>query len=989
MLEALRPEVPSPDRAVRRGAASVGRAAAAALLAALVAAPGASGSEPIATAIRTGAERSPKRTVRHLADDLVRGPAYRDFVAANGEPDEFEWNLENGTVRGCIVSIPLVAPGEKAERGELLAAVADFVDAHEGLFGAGSSSFTLGRRGYVSQPHRIAYVWLEQTLGGIPVHGAGAIFSIHVPSGRLVRFGTRDLVFDPAIELLPAISPDDAARLACGAAQGLPLRPRGAAELRVLPTRDGSGRLVYSVETESADSARPAALLVHVDARDGAIAATEDLLRTIDVTGTIGGRGQDFDPTSQPITLALSDMAVRIVGGETRYTDANGAFVIPNPGTSSVTVQSLLTGRWVTVQNRAGATDSFTAVVTPPGPVNYVYNADGSERGTAQVNGAYHTTRVHNFLAGRLGASGLDVPLLCNVNESSTCNAYYDGASINFLAAGGGCVNTAFDTIVYHEYGHFADDVFGGIADGGLSEGWGDVVAMFLTNQPIVGEGFSTGGGFVRTGWNGVTWPGAGCGGEVHCLGQIFMGYAWRAREKLMTQLGVPAGAEIANQDFIDILPANSFSILDAVKDTFVADDDDGVLGNGTPHFAALAAAADEKNLTHPTLRIVRIAHTPLLDTRETVNAYPVVATATSTQAAIAGVTLTYRISGGADVVLPMDSIGGNQYAAAIPPQYCGRTVEYHITATDGNDNVKTSPELAPSVRYAFGVGDLVPLYSNDFEGTTAEGWSHFRISTDDDWHRKAPNPFGTQPWDPRAAFSGTKVWGTDLEPGSAWDGNYAANATSVLQSPPIRTSGYPRLTLRYRRWLTVEDGLYDTAQILANGAEVWRNPIGNGSDHVLDSSWVEHSVTMPAAETSVVWFLLSSDIELEFGGWTIDDVRVYGLSCVSTLSFSTPTPSIGQPVTVTVSAGPNENYYFLYSRSRGSSTFVPAGGPPVVTGLDRPRPKRSGLLDASGGASFDVSIPARPNLVGLTAFFQAVDGAGRASGVQTLTIRP
>ena len=41
-----------------------------------------------------------------------------------------------------------------------------------------------------------------------------------------------------------------------------------------------------------------------------------------------------------------------------------------------------------------------------------------------------------------------------NVNISSTCNAYYNGVSVNFYAAGGSCVNTAYSSVVLHEMGH-------------------------------------------------------------------------------------------------------------------------------------------------------------------------------------------------------------------------------------------------------------------------------------------------------------------------------------------------------------------------------------------------------------------------------------------------------------------------------------------------------------------------------------------------------
>src|SRR6185295_2611266 len=59
-----------------------------------------------------------------------------------------------------------------------------------------------------------------------------------------------------------------------------------------------------------------------------------------------------------------------------------------------------------------------------------------------------------------------------NVNVSGTCNAFYDGGSINFYAAGGGCPSTAYGDVVHHEYGHHLVSVAGS-GQGQYGEGMG------------------------------------------------------------------------------------------------------------------------------------------------------------------------------------------------------------------------------------------------------------------------------------------------------------------------------------------------------------------------------------------------------------------------------------------------------------------------------------------------------------------------------------
>jgi len=90
----------------------------------------------------------------------------------------------------------------------------------------------------------------------------------------------------------------------------------------------------------------------------------------------------------------------------------------------------------------------------------------------------------------QMNTADLVVP---TVNIASTCNAYYTGNTINFYSAGGGCSNTAFSTVIVHEWGHGIDDRYGGISNAtgdGLSEGWGDIFGLYIGDNPGLGIGF-------------------------------------------------------------------------------------------------------------------------------------------------------------------------------------------------------------------------------------------------------------------------------------------------------------------------------------------------------------------------------------------------------------------------------------------------------------------------------------------------------------------
>jgi hypothetical protein len=152
--------------------------------------------------------------------------------------------------------------------------------------------------------------------------------------------------------------------------------------------------------------------------------------------------------------------------------------------------------------------------------------------------------------------------------------------------------------VIHHEWGHGIDDNYGGISQtDGLSEGWGDTVAIYKTGQPIVGQDFTLSGGIVRTALNTYKYP---AGGGVHQQGQTWMGFNWTVREKLRASLGATNGTKHAETIVIGSLVANARNQPDAVREVFILDDDDNNLNNGTPHYADLEAAALSRSLPYP-----------------------------------------------------------------------------------------------------------------------------------------------------------------------------------------------------------------------------------------------------------------------------------------------------------------------------------------------------------------------------------------------------
>ena len=129
------------------------------------------------------------------------------------------------------------------------------------------------------------------------------------------------------------------------------------------------------------------------------------------------------------------------------------------------------------------------------------------------------------------------------------------------------------------------------------------------------------------------------------------------------------------------------------------------------------------------------------------------------------------------------------------------------------------------------------------------------------------------------AGVIGLILWGNDLGTlvAQGSNGQYRRDTLSWLESPPIDCTGLMGVKLSYWRWLSVEDGQFDHARVIVNGTTVWENPAGADT---LDSAWtyMEHDISALADNQAsvTVRFELEADSGLQYGGWTLDDMRLF-----------------------------------------------------------------------------------------------------------------
>lgn len=310
----------------------------------------------------------------------------------------------------------------------------------------------------------------------------------------------------------------------------------------------------------------------------------------------------------------------------TTYTDSAGAWSLALPDMLSTSITTRLEGRWASVRDldpRWNDERDVVSATTPSAGVSLHLNATGAEEGpTAQVTAYRHTTSTHDFVAGVLARPPLalpaplpiDAPLTLRVNfPTATANAFYSELRKDatfFVGAGASRPNTAYDTVVMHEYGHFLHDRIGSIANVSpcsgpyaLTEGLADIVALFASGQTKIGADFFGAGAPIRDysvatftaayGASGRQHDGLDCtllagAPEPHEHGEALAGFAWKLRTLL--------GATLAEDLVFGALAANPASMQGFVDTVFILSGTPAFGGTGSPssspHYAALRTAA-------------------------------------------------------------------------------------------------------------------------------------------------------------------------------------------------------------------------------------------------------------------------------------------------------------------------------------------------------------------------------------------------------------
>jgi bacillopeptidase F len=235
-----------------------------------------------------------------------------------------------------------------------------------------------------------------------------------------------------------------------------------------------------------------------------------------------------------------------------------------------------------------------------------------------------------------------------------------------------------------------------------------------------------------------------------------------------------------------------------------------------------------------------------------------------------------YWNDGGGWVQGSMIEIEPDLYEATFPSFDCGALVDYYFSVDTTDGETVFSPFSAPDNTYS---GEAFSGVAVAFEETfdANPGWD-----TEGQWAYGQPTGGGGAYGgpDPTSGYTGPNVYGYNL------NGDYTDNMPEYdLTSTAIDCSDLSRTTLKFWRWLGVEQPIYDHAYIrLSTNGSTWTT-VWENSGEVADTGWVEHEVNIAAwadGQPTVYlrWTIGTTDSGWTYCGWNIDDVRIESLVC-------------------------------------------------------------------------------------------------------------
>ena len=510
--------------------------------------------------------------------------------------------------------------------------------------------------------------------------------------------------------------------------------------------------------------------------------------------------------------------------------------------------------------------------------------------------------------------------------------------SINFCEEEGEFANTAeIANIVYHEYGHaltqfLYEENEADQPPGRLHEGNSDILANWLDRNAETGLGYyldvcDLG---IRTAENSLTWPDDVYG--THFAGQIIAGFHWHAWENLLAVFPREEADDVAFRTWHHGRAMGApRTFPDQVFWTFLLDDDDGSLGNGSPHFRELCEAAERHGFRCPDA-FVNIKHAPLPHTTTGENGFEVLAEVVGISAPLEpqAARVHYRVNGAAWRTTLLEPTGDRDTHRAFIPPVTGQesSVEYFLEARDVTGNRRLEPGGGALAPHAFDVAWRI----DDLEGDVS-GWT---VGAPDDdatggiWELADPEGTPAQPEDDATPGAGRMAFitGQCAPPACDLCNNQCSDVDdgqTTLVSPVWDLRGMLRARLRFDAWYTNVMGnapLQDEwiVDVSNDGGLTWTNFL---TSRTPAATWKTHDVDLNRIfgkpGRARLRFRASDRGEASIIEAGVDDVRVLARSLNRGQVDWTEAPD---------GAAPSFSFEFSIGRNVGSAPVPPRGDP-------------------------------------------------------------
>lgn len=686
----------------------------------------------------------------------------------------------------------------------------------------------------VAPAGKVSYVHFAQKHEGLQVLGATASVKFDA-QGRAISFGA-DLYRDPVVDIHPTLSIEAATSIA---GQGLSnVVSSESIGLRLLPLNELNSvrmHLVHEVMVNTLRGDMEGHFRCLVDAHTGELWYRTNEVRTCDhgdhdndsgadvlVTGSI----YDGNPLVPQTVVGLPELSVQINSTQ-YYTDQNGSLASGVAGPVDATFK--LSGRYVDVRTN-NVLPSFSGPLSE-GANTVIFQGGSNVR---ERSAFVYVNRIHAHAKAVIPAfTGMDYPLEARLDlTTGDCNAFYDGTRINFYAEGNNCRSLAgINDVVYHEYGHGINDRYyqsqsGSFNNGGMNEGYADVWAFTLTQDPVLGRGIylnDDNSTIRRYDENPKVYP-ADLTGEVHQNGEIIAGAWWDTYRLLGNDMPLTLDLFASAFPGLQAVVFNGeegLAFRDVLLDVLQADDDDGDITNGTPHGLAIVQAFGIHGIT--LISDAELFHDDVRTAAggSAIDIGALVAIEFPATEYLQDVELHYKVNNATDwSVIQMTGAGGD-YSGQIPAQPNGTVISYYLALTDifGQISAVTpvSADIAdPGLPYYIMVGFDLEATENADDlsqlGPWAEGQPGDNASTGI-WEFGVPvGSYGTvgdpstvvQPNEQHTA-GGLFCWftGNAANTSSPLGENDVDDGATTLMGPTIDLTGLLSPSFSYWRWYT------------------------------------------------------------------------------------------------------------------------------------------------------------------------------------------